>query len=56
MAIEVRQMIIKSTVVSGRNEQESPRIASVDLELLKEEVLEECKELIERSLNELQER
>ena len=56
MAIEVRQMIIKSTLVSGRKEQESAGVASVELELLKEEVMEECKELIERSLNKLQER
>lgn len=49
-------MIIKSTLVTGRKEQEPQSIASIDLETLKEEVMEECKELIERSLNELQER
>jgi hypothetical protein len=56
MTIEVRQMIIKSTLVSGHKEQEASGVASADLESLKEEVMEECKELIERSLNELQER
>jgi hypothetical protein len=56
MTIEVRQMIIKSTLVSGRREQESQRAANIDLEALKQEVMEECRELIERSLNELQER
>ena len=56
VAIEVRQMIIKSTVVSGRKEAESPGIDNADLELLKEEVVEMCKEMIERRLDELQER
>jgi hypothetical protein len=56
MSIEIRQMTIKSTLVSGRKEQESAGVASADLELLKEEVMEACRELIEQSLNELQER
>jgi hypothetical protein len=56
MAIEVKQMIIKSTLVHGRKEEERSVLADVDLELLKQEVIEECRELIEQSLNELQER
>jgi hypothetical protein len=56
MAIEVKQMIIKSTIISGRKEREERGLASADIELLKEEVMEECRELIEQSLNELQER
>jgi len=59
MAIEVKQMIIKSTLVSGQNQhrqQEDAELASLDLDLLKEEVMEECRELIEQSLSELQER
>ena len=47
-------MIIKSTVVSGRKEAESAAIDNADLELLKEEVVEMCKEMIERRLGELQ--
>jgi len=49
-------MIIKSTLVTGRKEQATQAAAKIDLETLKEEVMEECRELIERSLNELQER
>ena len=56
MAIEVNRMIIKSTLVSERKEQEQPGLASADIESLKQEVMEECRELIEQSLNELQER
>lgn len=56
MAIEVKQMIIKSTLVSGHNEQENPGLTDADMELLKEKVMEECRELIEQSLNEYQER
>ena len=56
MAIEVKQMIIKSTIVKDRGEGESPVPASVDFESLKQELMEECRELIEQSLNEQQER
>ncbi|MCP4983824.1 MAG: hypothetical protein GY935_25390 [Gammaproteobacteria bacterium] len=59
MAVEVKQMIINTTLVSGdsdRDKLENPDLSEIDLELLKEEVMEECRELIEQSLNELQER
>lgn len=56
MAIEVKQMIIKSTLVTGRKESDRPEIIDVDIAALKEEVMEECRELIEESLNEMQER
>ena len=56
MAIEVKQMIIKSSLVHGYKEEERSDLAAVDIELLKEEVMEECRELIEQSLSELQER
>ncbi len=56
MTIEVKQLIIKSTVVNGRTEQECLKHATVDIEQLKEMVMEECKELIAKSLSELQER
>ncbi len=59
MAIEVKQMIIKSTLVSGQKQQrqqEDAELAGLDLDLLKEEVIEECRELIEQSLGELRER
>ena len=49
-------MIIKSTLIHGRDEERRLDISDVDIELLKEEVMEECRELIEQSFNELQER
>ena len=56
MAIEIKQMIIKSTLVHGRKDADRPDNAGVDIELLKQELMEECRELIEQSLSELQER
>jgi hypothetical protein len=55
MAIEVKQLIIKSTLIHGHNEARAD-IESVDTVLLKEEVMEECRELIEQSLRKLGER
>lgn len=56
MTVEVKQMIIKSTVVNKFTEHEQSDGATVDIEQLKEMVMEECKELITESLHELQER
>lgn len=49
-------MTIKSTIVSWRKEQDERGLATDDLELIRQEIMEECRELIEQSLNELQER
>ena len=56
MSVEVKQLIIKSTVVTGSAEQQRPETAAVDIEQLKEIVMEECKEFIIDSLNDMQER
>jgi hypothetical protein len=56
MTIEVKQMIIKSTVVNRFADQDPSEGSAVDIEQLKEMVMEECKELIAESLSELQER
>jgi len=56
MTIEVKQMIIKSTLVSGFSESNSVESPAVDIEQLKEMLMEECRELIAESLSELQER
>ena len=56
MAIEVKQMIIKSTVVNGRSDEQRQENISIDLEQLKEELMQECRELIAERLNESQER
>jgi len=49
-------MIIKSTLIHGHKDERRSDISDMDIENLKEEVLEECRELIEQSLSELQER
>ena len=57
MAIEVKKMIIKSTLVHGnKEEEEHSDLSGVDIEFLKEEVMEECRKLIEQSFSELRER
>ena len=59
MSVEVKQMIVNSTLVSGADERDgttSQANDGADLETLREEVMEECRELIEQSLNRLKER
>jgi hypothetical protein len=61
MAIEVKQLIIKSTLVSenrARDQMDSGRaqLGAADLRLLKQQLIEECKELVKQSLEEMQER
>ncbi len=56
MAIEVKQMIIKSTVVNEHANESSHVPAAIDIERLKEQLMEECKELIAESLSETRER
>jgi len=56
MSIEIKQMIIKSTIVSDKHDAPQKALAEVDLEALKKRVLKECRDLIEQSLNEQQER
>ena len=56
MSIEVKQLIVKSTIVSERRPQQQAEIAQRDLESLKQEVIEQCRELVEQSLDEMRER
>jgi len=56
MSIEVKQLIIKSTLVGERKELEPRVIARADLDLLKQEIIEACKNMVEQSLEETQER
>ena len=56
MSIEIKQMTIKSTLVSDRGLQEPSEISTVDIESLKEMLIEECREMIEQNLSELRER
>lgn len=55
MSIEVKQLIVKSTLV-GDTRDVDHRDTAIDVERLKQQVLDECRELIEQSLEALQER
>lgn len=46
MALEVRQMVVKSTITQGRTGEPPGRDSERRLEALKEEVLEECRRWI----------
>lgn len=56
MTIEVKQLIIKSTVQDDRRVDEQRVHNSVDLEKIRESILEECRELIAEQLGEMRER
>ena len=56
MTIEVKQLIIKSTVTNGRPMEERRESPDIDLERLREMLLEECRELIYSTLNNMRER
>jgi len=56
MTIEVKQLIIKSTVINDRPELPTQELAAVDIEKIKELLMEECRELISETLSEIRER
>lgn len=56
MTIEVKQMIIKSTVVNDGPVLENDPAPALDLDELKEQLLEECRELIAEKMTEARER
>lgn len=56
MTIEVKQIIIKSTVMNTRDIVDDHEVPAVDLEQFKAALLEECRELISDSLNGMRER
>lgn len=56
MTIEVKQMIIKSTVTNDRPESHRHEHVSVDIDKIKEMVMEECRELIAERLTDSRER
>lgn len=56
MPIEVKQLIIKSTVTDEQGDRDDPGLAAAEFEALKQQLLEECKELIEQSLEKSRER
>jgi len=56
MTIEVKQLIIKSTVTNDRPEPQAHELAAVDIDKIKELLMEECRELISETLSEIKER
>lgn len=56
MTIEIRQLVIKSTLLTERRQDEGSLAAPADLERLKESLLVECRELIAERFSELRER
>ncbi len=56
MSIEIKQLIVKSTLVGNTDEPESSGLATEDLETFRQELIEQCREMVERSLAEIQER
>lgn len=55
MSIEIKQLIVKSTLVNETRDDTVPD-SSIELERLKQQVIDECREMIEQSLEALQER
>ena len=55
MSIEVKQLIVKSTLVDDRPDAEQTE-PPVDVEALRQQLLDECRELIEKSIEFRQER
>lgn len=56
MTIEVKQIIIKSTVNSSSAVEQVPMDLNIDLEQFKEMLLDECREMIQDTLNGTRER
>lgn len=56
MTIEVKQLIIKSTVLNDRHLEQRREHSNLDLEKVRESILEECRELIAEQLGEMRER
>lgn len=56
MTIEVRQLVIKSTVLPEKDARIDEGQQSVDLSELKDELLQECRELVAECVRESVER
>ena len=56
MPVEIKQMVIKSNIVSGKSESNIRNQPVVDIDELRETMIEVCKELISEKLSEMQER
>ncbi len=56
MTIEVKQLVIKSSVNGGDDESHQSAESAIDLEAFKKELLAECKQLVSESLSNVRER
>lgn len=56
MTIEVRQLVIKSSVNGGEDRGRQPMESQIDLDAFKKELLAECKQIVSESLNSARER
>jgi hypothetical protein len=56
MTIEVKQIIIKSTVTNTHSVAEDREVSAIDLEDFRERLLEDCRELIATKLDRMRER
>jgi hypothetical protein len=56
MTIEVKQLLVKSTVTQGDRATKEEVIDPADLEEWKEELMRECRRMIESRLREAKER
>ncbi|MCG8415760.1 MAG: DUF5908 family protein [Pseudomonadales bacterium] len=56
MTIEVKQLVIKSSVSEGESNSQADEDINVDLEAFKKELLAECKQIVSESLANARER
>lgn len=56
MTIEVKQMLIKSTVLQGQGQEKCSSEPGYDLDEMRSEIMEECRQLFIELLREKQER
>lgn len=55
MAVEVRQLVVKGEIQRQRDPREPPE-AGVDLNAFRQQILEECRRLVEEALEQRRER
>jgi hypothetical protein len=55
MSIEIKQMVVKSSVIQRNGLSEGRDVSRID-EIRKQEILEECKRLIMEAMQEMKER
>ncbi|MFT4861919.1 MAG: hypothetical protein ACI95C_001131 [Pseudohongiellaceae bacterium] len=56
MTIEVKQLVIKSSVNDGDRSSRQQTESAIDLEAFRKELLAECKLIVSESLNKVRER